>query len=76
MVGMQAAGADVAAGRDAVVGDEVDLVADHQRRRIVRDVVVGSPGDVRIGDVAGAVGPDRQELRGAVVAGADEDEAV
>src|SRR5690606_9842691 len=65
----------VEAGGDAVVADDVDLVRDEERRRVVWHAAPDGPCDVRLRHLALAAGPDREE-RGAIVTGGDEDEAV
>ena len=52
------AGLRVNAGRDAGVVDEVQEVADQDRRRRQRRAATEGPRDVGAGDVAGTVRPD------------------
>ena len=72
---MDLAGEGVDAGRDAEVGDDVELVADENRRRGQRGAAPQPPRDVRPGDVAGAVRAYRQQRR-LLEAGRDVDQPV
>src|SRR5579862_508106 len=65
----------VHATRPTAVGDEIQLVADDQRRRRVRRVFCLRPGHVLFREIALAVGTDRQQA-GVVVSRREEDQAV
>ena len=71
----QRAGLRVETGRDADVADDVEQVADEQRRRRVRRRPRQRPGDVAARHVAGAVDPHREQRR-LLETGRDVDQSV